>query len=46
LHEAGFLRLIVPPEYGGDAADLYETVLFQERLAQGDGATAMAANIK
>jgi alkylation response protein AidB-like acyl-CoA dehydrogenase len=45
LHESGFLRLIVPPEYGGEGADLYETVLFQERLAQGDGATAMAANM-
>jgi alkylation response protein AidB-like acyl-CoA dehydrogenase len=45
LHEAGFLRLIVPPEYGGAGADLHETVLFQERLAQGDGATAMAANM-
>ncbi len=45
LHEAGFLQLIVPPEYGGVGADLYETVLFQERLAQGDGATAMAVNM-
>ncbi len=45
LHAAGYLRLIVPPEYGGAGASLYETVLAQERLAQGDGATAMAVNM-
>lgn len=45
LHEAGFLRQIVPTEYGGAGANLYETVLMQERLAQGDGATAMAVNM-
>ena len=45
LHAAGYLRLIVPPGYGGAGADLYDAVLFQERLAQGDGATAMAANM-
>lgn len=45
LHTAGYLRLIVPAEYGGAGASLYETVLAQERLAQGDGATAMAVNM-
>ena len=45
LHAAGYLGLIVPPEYGGAGASLYEIVLAQERLAQGDGATAMAVNM-
>lgn len=45
LHQAGYLRLIVPREYGGEAADLYEIVLAQERLARGDGATAMAVDM-
>lgn len=45
LHEAGFLRLVVPREYGGDGADLFEMVLAQEHLARGDGATAMAVDM-
>lgn len=45
LHQSGYLRQIVPAKYGGAGANLYETVLMQERLAQGDGATAMAANM-
>ncbi len=43
--KSGYLRLIVPTEYGGDGADLFEIVLAQERLARGDGATAMAADM-
>ncbi|MDQ6420590.1 acyl-CoA dehydrogenase family protein [Paenibacillus sp. LHD-117] len=42
LREAGYLKLTVPPEYGGDGISLYELVLLQERLAYGDGATALA----
>jgi alkylation response protein AidB-like acyl-CoA dehydrogenase len=45
LHEAGYLKLIVPREYGGDGANLYEMVLAQERLARGDGSTAMAVDM-
>ena len=45
LHEAGYLRLIVPREYGGEGADLFEMVLAQERLARGDGSTAMAVDM-
>lgn len=45
LHQSGYLRLIIPAELGGAGASLYETVLIQERLAQGDGATAMAVNM-
>ncbi|WP_309121168.1 acyl-CoA dehydrogenase family protein [Paenibacillus sp.] len=42
LFEAGYLRLTVPKRYGGDEISLYELVLLQERLAYGDGATALA----
>lgn len=45
LHESGYLRLVVPAEYGGEGANLFEIVLGQERLARGDGATAMAADM-
>ena len=45
LHEAGYLKLVVPREYGGEGADLLTMVLAQERLARGDGATAMAADM-
>ncbi|MCR2805148.1 acyl-CoA dehydrogenase family protein [Paenibacillus soyae] len=42
LKEAGCLKLTVPAEFGGEAISLYELVQFQERLAYGDGATALA----
>jgi len=42
LHEAGYLRLAIPPEYGGEGADAFEMVLAQEHLARGDGSTALA----
>lgn len=42
LHEAGYLRLVLPTRYGGEGADLFEMVLAQERLAHGDGASALA----
>ncbi len=45
LHESGYLRLVVPAEYGGDGADLLSIVIAQERLARGDGATAMAVDM-
>lgn len=45
LRDAGYLRLIVPCEYGGEGADLFEMVLAQEHLARGDGATAMAVDM-
>nr|PZN32702.1 MAG: acyl-CoA dehydrogenase [Chloroflexota bacterium] len=41
LHESGYLRLVIPREYGGEGADVYEMVLAQERLARGDGSTAL-----
>ena len=45
LRESGYLRLVVPREYGGEGAGLFEIVLAQEHLARGDGATAMAVDM-
>ncbi|RTE06748.1 acyl-CoA dehydrogenase family protein [Paenibacillus whitsoniae] len=42
LREAGYLALTVPREFGGEERSLYELVLLQERLAYGDGSTALA----
>jgi alkylation response protein AidB-like acyl-CoA dehydrogenase len=42
LREAGYLKLTVPQEFGGDGISLYELVMLQERLAYGDGSTALA----
>lgn len=45
LRDSGYLRLVVPPQYGGEGADLFEMTLAQERLARGCGATAMAVDM-
>jgi len=42
LREHGYLALTVPTEYGGLGAGVHATVFAQERLARGDGATALA----
>lgn len=42
LRETGYLKLTVPRKYGGDEISLYEMVQVQERLAYGDGSTALA----
>lgn len=42
IRESGYSRLTVPEAFGGEGASLTETLLAQERLAQGDGATALA----
>lgn len=42
LRESGYLKLTVPRKYGGDEISLYEMVQVQERLAYGDGSTALA----
>lgn len=42
LKQSGYLKLPVPREYGGAEIGLYELVLLQERLARGDGSTALA----
>ncbi|AJY74145.1 acyl-CoA dehydrogenase family protein [Paenibacillus beijingensis] len=42
LRRSGFTKLAVPREYGGEEISLYQMVLLQERLAYGDGSTALA----
>lgn len=45
VRQSGYLRLVVPEEYGGVGASLYELVLAQEELGKGDGATAMGVDM-
>lgn len=45
LHEAGYLRLALPREYGGDEADVFDLVLAQERLARGDPGSALVVGM-
>jgi alkylation response protein AidB-like acyl-CoA dehydrogenase len=45
LHESGYLALTVPEEYGGRGATPLELARAQERLAQGDGSTALGATM-
>lgn len=45
LHEAGYLALTVPQAYGGGGISSLDLVFAQERLAQGDGSTALAASM-
>ncbi len=42
LKSEGYVSLTVPKEFGGEEIDVYELVMIQERLAQGDGATALS----
>ena len=45
MREEGFLNLTVPEELGGMGGGLYDLFLADERLAQGDGSTALAVNM-
>jgi alkylation response protein AidB-like acyl-CoA dehydrogenase len=45
MHESGYLALTVPEEYGGRGATPIELALAQERLAQGDGSTALGSTM-
>lgn len=42
LKAAGYHKLPLPLESGGESLSLYELLLVQERLARGDGSTALA----
>ncbi len=42
MRESGYLKLMVPKAFGGDELSLYEMVGLQERLARGDGSTALS----
>jgi alkylation response protein AidB-like acyl-CoA dehydrogenase len=45
MREEGYLGLTVPVELGGMGAGLLDLILAQERLAAGDGSTALAVNM-
>src|SRR5437764_5588570 len=45
MRECGYTNLIIPEQFGGLGASLLERIKAQERLAQGDGATALAINM-
>jgi alkylation response protein AidB-like acyl-CoA dehydrogenase len=42
LKKARFLSLTIPKQYGGEEISLYEFLLVQETIAQGDAATALS----
>ncbi len=42
IRRVGLPSLVIPEEYGGWGADLLESTLTMERLAQGDGSTALS----
>ncbi|QDH22067.1 acyl-CoA dehydrogenase family protein [Saccharibacillus brassicae] len=43
LRAGGYAKLTLSEEQGGDGVSLYEWLLVQERLARGDGSTALSA---
>lgn len=45
MHEAGYLRLVMPREYGGDGARVLDMVIAQELLGAGSAATALGAGM-
>lgn len=42
LRAAGYTSLTLPSSYGGGGISVYDMLLFQERLAQGDAPTALS----
>ena len=42
---SGYVHMAIPTELGGGGADLLDMCIGQERLARGDGATALAINM-
>jgi alkylation response protein AidB-like acyl-CoA dehydrogenase len=45
MKASGYLNMTLPAEFGGGGANLMDLVLAQERLARGDGPTAVAINM-
>ena len=45
MRESGYTLMTVPEEFGGGGASLKEFAIAQNRLAQGDGATALAIDM-
>jgi alkylation response protein AidB-like acyl-CoA dehydrogenase len=42
LKDTGYTSLTVPKKYGGKEISLYDMLRFQEKIAEGDGATALS----
>lgn len=42
LKDTGYTTLTVPKKYGGREISLYDMLRFQEKIAEGDGATALS----
>jgi alkylation response protein AidB-like acyl-CoA dehydrogenase len=42
LKNTGYTSLTVPKKYGGNEISLYDMLRFQEKIAEGDGATALS----
>ncbi|WP_240050837.1 acyl-CoA dehydrogenase family protein [Metabacillus litoralis] len=42
LKKEGYLKLTIPTEFGGDGASLYDFLLVQEKIAQGDAPTSLS----
>jgi len=45
LHESGYLRLVIPRDYGGDGASILDMVIAQERIGRGCASTALGASM-
>ena len=43
MHDAGYLRLVIPARYGGQGATVLDMTVAQERLARGNASTALGA---
>ena len=43
LHASGYLRLVIPRQYGGEGASVLDMVIAQERLGRGCASTALGA---
>ncbi|MBV8912520.1 MAG: acyl-CoA/acyl-ACP dehydrogenase [Acetobacteraceae bacterium] len=43
LHSSGYLRLVIPRQYGGEGASVLDMVIAQERLGRGCASTALGA---
>ncbi|GAA0452168.1 acyl-CoA dehydrogenase family protein [Alkalibacillus silvisoli] len=42
LKRYGYLSIVLPEQYGGEDLSLYEWLFMQEKIAEGDGATALS----
>ncbi len=45
MKDSGYITMPIPKEMGGGGASLLDICMAQERLARGDGATALAVNM-